>query len=1334
LRKTFFRFHSLIRWAILLLLLILSLLVFIIESPATVLNLLKEPLKEQGITYGTIKGGLLSGFVLQDVTYKSDFKAKEVALKVDLEKLTDRVLVIDNLVLKDAQIDRTFLTSIIESNTTDENKSEEGNITLPFDLVIIKNADISIVNTGYESYYINSAKLHVQNLKSDMKTKHQGEVTFALDSNITKVNMALFIKDNNYDIDGNIEGERRFLNSFSEDYNLSFLGNPKLKLKANGNLKFVKYDLRVEALELKQNAYIVKSKKLNSFGSFNLEENLSINTLNAELSGNVAHLNLNAITTVDLDDINQTLQFDIESKVTPYRTFIPAQLSEQNITIKKIPTMQIMAKGDMNKVVFDTNIEGLKASQNGISLNLKKLKIDGSTKPLEGDLDTKIFSDFDSSLAKGRVDGSVKLNYKDINNTLNFDIKSLFHTHGKGLNLFLKDTNLSIIGESKIAINAKGDMKQVDFTTDVNNFRAKQNSIKLDVNKLSLKGFTQPIKGDTKVNLLTQFNSSLVDGRVDGGVRLNYKDINNTLKFNIKSSLNTNGEGLSKLLKDTNVTIQGKSHIKISAKGDMQQVNFSTYVNNFRGKQNRIKFDMNRLALTGYTQPLKGNSHVKLLSKFSSSIADGTFDGNASLNFKNIESSLKFGAKTDIKIHESYINPLLKDANVTLRGDSAIGLTAKGSLDRVVVQMNAKSKIFAENILSAVTLETTPITLNLKSHQVKGSLKLNSNAKNIALNLKSSFNGDYTKPKSIEAKNSLKLNSFNAFGINLSSFVPFNLQVDNDKNGAIINLDSKKLELHAKTTDYDNIVFKIKSEKIYPSTIMELPEELKGKFVKLKLDGNATISNMYLYLKGGVESNRRFKFFIDVRNREKGLYAKMYTKHLKIKAVGDIKKRDVSLLVKIDSITKLQEELQAIYPFEITPINGSIKLKAHLKGEEVFASIKSPKIKFEDFNIEKINIDAHYKDELITLNKFAFNTTKFSDSKLNKKFYLNKKGEIHLGKRKDISIDMHPNILVDVKGTEENLKGSFTLESLPLGHPKYGTVLLSSQINYEQIGKKKKIIGGISLEKLKLFYEAKFLDPAQDSDVVIITKKDKLNKKKSDNFLEDTYIDLAIYAPDAKYKTRDIDLMFTVDVKAKKEFGKNLGMLGKVRDINGRVEQAPKVFQVIDSNIVFRGTKEINPLLDILVQYELPDVLISINIHGDANRPKLDFSSEPQMPKKDILSYLLLGVSTAALSEGKGNLGREAELFIMNQAARDFAYEVELDRVLIKDDGTGEGYAVQVGKKIDDKTMFIIENSKEGNSFILEYEVNKNIKLEVGQHQKTIPSQSIDIFFRKRFR
>ncbi|RUM69389.1 MAG: hypothetical protein DSZ07_04665, partial [Sulfurovum sp.] len=91
-KKTISTFYSLTKWLILLLLIVISLIAFILESPATVLNLLKNPLQEQNITYGKMQGGLLSGFTLQDVNYNNQVQAKEVALKVDFEALKNREL------------------------------------------------------------------------------------------------------------------------------------------------------------------------------------------------------------------------------------------------------------------------------------------------------------------------------------------------------------------------------------------------------------------------------------------------------------------------------------------------------------------------------------------------------------------------------------------------------------------------------------------------------------------------------------------------------------------------------------------------------------------------------------------------------------------------------------------------------------------------------------------------------------------------------------------------------------------------------------------------------------------------------------------------------------------------------------------------------------------------------------------------------------------------------------------------------------------------------------------------------------------------------------------
>ena len=1419
--------------------------VFVLESPSTVLGLLKKPLQEQNITYGEMQGGLLSGFSLKDVNYNNQVLAKELALQVDFEALKNRLLVIDNFVLREAHIEKEFLTSLIENNSSDENKSES-NITLPFDTILIKNADISVKNTGYKNYHVNHAKLHLSNLKTDMKTEHSGAFTFLLDSNMSQADINASFKNESYDVLAKVEGNRDFIAPFVKEYNLTLLVNPKLTLKAKGDLEAVKYEVNIHELSLKQNDYLVKSKVFRTKGTFNMEEHSVVNALTTELDGNVAYLKLDALTSLDLDDLNNTLVFDIDGKVNPKKTFIPANLAEQNITIQALPKIRLLAKGDMNDVTFTTIIKGLKAKQNHLSLNLKKLELKGSAKPLKGDLKSNLITHFNSSVADGMIKVKSSLNYKDLNNTLKFDVNSKLTTHGNYLSKLLKDVNVTVFGKSKIALSAKGSMKKVEFKTDVNNFRAKQNDIKLHVNNLSVEGETQPIKGDTKVKLVTRFKSTVADGNIKAKTELNFNDVNNSLHFDVKSKLTAHGNYLSKLLKDTNVTVFGKSKIALSAKGSMKKVEFKTDVNNFRAKQNDIKLHVNNLSVEGETQPIKGDTKVKLVTRFKSTVADGNIKAKTELNFndvnnslyfdvnskltahgnylskllkdtnvtvfgkskialnakgsmnkiefktdvnnfrakqndiklhvnnlsvegetqpingdtevklvtnfkstvadgalntetklnlKDVNNSLRFTTKLDFMVHDRYVNNFLKDANVTLKGDSHVDLIASGNIKEVEIKLDAKAKLFAQKVLSSLTLKTSAIRVNIEENLVKGSLKLNSTAKNIALKIDSNFDGDYTKPKKMMTQTNVSIGNFNAFGVNLTSLTPLNLELKNGQSGAFVKLNSKKIQLDIKSSNLDYLTFDLKTEKIYPSQIVKVPEELQDKFVIVDLKGEATISKKYVSLKGFIASNKKFKAILDVKNSKKGLVLDLYTKHLKINAKGNIEKKSVKATVDIDSLTKVQEEFVLLYPFKITPINGSLHLKTELQGEDVLATISSPKLKFDGFNIEKINIDGHYSKSLLTLNKLNFQTTGFKDRKLNKKFYLNQKGFIHLGEKRDVFLDMSPKILVNMKGTTENLKGDFTIESLPLGHPDYGFMDLSTSIHYEQIGKKKKIIGGISLEKMKLFYEAKFLDPANDADVIVLTKKDKNKKKKErDSFLEDTFIDLAIYAPDAEYKTRDIELDFTVDVHAKKDFGKSLGMLGKIREINGRVEQAPKLFTVVDSTIVFRGTKEINPLLDIEVQHELPDVLITIFIHGDAKHPKLDFSSDPQMPKKDILSYLLLGVSTTTLSEGESNLGREAQLFIMNQAARDLAYEVDLDRVFIKDDGTGEGYAVQVGKKINDNTMLVIENSKEGNSFILEYEVNKNIKIEVGQHQKTVPSQSIDIFFRKKFK
>jgi len=1333
LKKLYLFPYSLIRWLLILVIFFSVLIAFILESPSSFLDVAKEPLKKYGIEYGEMQGGLLSGFVLKDLNYRNQLKAKELALKIDLQALKKRTLSIDNLVVKDAEIEQDFLASLLDVNSSESNRSE-GNTTLPFDRVVVSNADISLKNVLYGAYRVNSAKLHIDNLDTDMKRKHKGNITFVLDSNVSKLDLKGSFKNESYEFVANIEGEKGFIAPFLNDVNITLLSNPNMTITAKGNLEELDYDLNVHRLDIRQNEYEVHNKKLHTSGHYHIVKKELINTLQTELNSNVGLLTLKSDASLNLDDLNNTLLFDVDGKFISKESHLVSGLVDQNITIEHFPTIRLLAKGDMNFVTFSTNIKGLKAEQNGMRLNLKNLNLSGDAKPLQGDLNIKGHTQFDSSVSDGTVDVLTSLNYKDINNSLKFDTRSDLQIHGAYLNNFLTDANVTLTGDSQFKLLAKGDLENIEFTTLLKEVKGKQNNLLFHLENLDLKGDTKPLQGDVNIKAYSKFDTSIADGFINLTTRLNYKDINNSLEFNTNADLEIHPAYVNNFLSDSNVTLIGDSQLKFAAEGNLENMEFTTLLKEVKGKQNDIAFNLKSLDLKGKSKPLQGDTSLMALTDFTSSVADGEVDAKVRLNFNDLNNSLELDTIAKLDVHALYVNPLIKEHEVALQGDSHIELKAKGKMDNLRLNIDGKADVLKDKKLSTLTINSSPIVLNLLTHQISGLFEVKSDGGDIGLNFKTSFSGDYTKPKEMQVKNKINIETFNAFGLDLSSLQPLALDVENRDGQVLISLNSPKIKLTAKSKDSDHFTFNLKTESINLSEIVELPEELKNKWVKIDLVGEATVSKQYFVVKGSIEANEGFTLYIDAKNDQNGLNSKLSSEHLKVVATGNLEKRDIEAKISIDSLTKLQEEFVKLYTFNLVDIDGPLVLNASLKNEEILATLDSPKLVLKDFNIEGLKLDAHYAKDLLTLNTFNLKTRGFEDKSLNQDFYLNQKALIHLGERRDIFLDMHPNIYVKATGTKESLNGDFKIKKLPLGHPEYGSMILNCDVHYMQEGLKKEITGDIVLKKMNLFYEAKFLDADYDSDVVIITKKDKKKKKERDSFLEDTYIDLSIKAPEAKYKTRDIDLKFTVDVKVKKEFGLNLGMLGKIREINGRVEQAPKLFTVVDSNIVFGGGKEINPLLDIQVDYELPDVLITILIHGNAKRPKLDFSSEPPMPKKDILSYLLLGVSTASLAEGEGSLAREAQLFIMNQAARDFAYEVELDRVFIKDDGTGEGYAIQVGKKINDKTMFVIENSKEGNSFILEYDVNKNIKVEIGQHQKTVPSQSIDIFFRKKFK
>ncbi len=1215
--------YNIVRWIILIALTLFLVMLFILERPQPILELLKQPLQKEGIYYGKVSGGLLSGFSIYDLNYQNQAKAKELSLKIDLDQLEERLLYIDKLNLTGVEIDEKFLKDLIGEKEQKPTK-EEHNITLPFDRITLNNATIELKRIQYENYFIKMAKLEVKNLHTDMKKQYKGDLHLLLDSNITQLNLKGTVNNENVTIKSTIVPNRNFIQTFITKYNLDMPEDPRFRLKADGNLSRINYQLTTQRLSLKQTPYQVQTKVFTLKGYYLLHQEYLLAQLTSHLVGNMGELKLNTQTHLKIKDLNNTLKFKLQADLIPKAPFINQLLKDQNISFQSKPNIKLKSQGDLKKLTYQLKMSNLKLKHLKESIQNGALLLSGDYHSKSQDLRAKLQADIQSNLATLELQGDTQLNLKDLNNTLTFTTQGEISTHKSYFNQRLKEHNITITKDATIQFNSKGKLNAIRFDLSINGAKLQHKDLSITLLKLHTKGESNILSGTTKLDLVGALKSSAGDLDLTNQTQLNFKDLNRTLQQ--KSELN-------------------------------------------------------------------------------------------------------------IQLNPNYLNQKIKDQNITLEGTPHFTLTAQGGLERMILQAKAGTKLYALREHARLKLKTTPIQLDLAHHTIQGALSFNSNARSMDIAIASQFDGDYTQPKKITTNSTITLNKFNAFGLNLSILTPLKLSLKSGKAGAYLDLDSERIQLHAKSLDYDHFTLNLKSRNLYLYKIIKLPPELDHKFIKLDLQGKATLSRNYFSLKGALYSNKRFKATINLQNRNNQLRASLHTKHLALSTHGDIKKRHLDLKLDINSLNKVEQEFNALYAFDTIDMEGELHARATMRGEAIQGVLYSKLIQFKDFNINDLEIKANYNHKLLTLEKFNFQTTGFKDKKLNNHFYLNQKGLIHLGERRDILIDIHPNIYIQAQGTQQHLQGSASIEKLPLGHPEYGSLILTTSIDFQKNGEKNSITGDILLKKMKLFYEAKFLDPANDPDVVIITKKDKTRKKLTENnFIKNTAIDLQIRAPQANYKTEDIDLTFDVKLYAQKAFEKDLALLGKIQEINGRVDQVPKRFKIVDSNIVFKGGKKINPLLDIKVEYELPQVLIYINIGGDANHPKLEFTSEPPMPKKDIMSYLLFGVSTASLAEGEGSLSREAELFILNQAARDLAYELGLDRIFIKDDGTGEGFAIEAGKKISPKNMVIIESSKEGNSFILEHDINKNIKLRVGQHQKEIPSQSIDIYFRKKFR
>lgn len=89
---------------------------------------------------------------------------------------------------------------------------------------------------------------------------------------------------------------------------------------------------------------------------------------------------------------------------------------------------------------------------------------------------------------------------------------------------------------------------------------------------------------------------------------------------------------------------------------------------------------------------------------------------------------------------------------------------------------------------------------------------------------------------------------------------------------------------------------------------------------------------------------------------------------------------------------------------------------------------------------------------------------------------------------------------------------------------------------------------------------------------------------------------------------------------------------GTLSSRRGRYEEFGRRFTLSRANLAFRGAVPPSPYLDIVATTDTGDIVANVNITGSAEKPELDFTSVPALPRDEVLSRILFGREMGRIS------------------------------------------------------------------------------------------------------
>jgi autotransporter translocation and assembly factor TamB len=211
-------------------------------------------------------------------------------------------------------------------------------------------------------------------------------------------------------------------------------------------------------------------------------------------------------------------------------------------------------------------------------------------------------------------------------------------------------------------------------------------------------------------------------------------------------------------------------------------------------------------------------------------------------------------------------------------------------------------------------------------------------------------------------------------------------------------------------------------------------------------------------------------------------------------------------------------------------------------------------------------------------------------------------------------------------------------------------------------------------------------------------------------------------------------------IKLEKPSGGKLALIGLLEVVRGWAGFQGRRFNLTRGVVTFTGGEKINPALDIVGEYRTGEYVVDATVSGNAEKPALTFSSQPQMDQSDILAVLLFGKPMAALNQGEALSLQQSAVNVASGFAAGHIVKAVSQSLGLQDLGldpndveVAEG-RVRIGRYVGDQTFFSVSQEitgKYGQEVSVEFRITKDWKLGVSSSSEG--TNGVDLIWHKRY-